>query len=430
MTAYRDVWTLIAGIGLVQLGAGILGVIVPLGLGGMGLGAASIGVIGALHAAGFMAGAASAPAALTLFGNIRLFSAAAALTASSALALDLFAHPLAWSVLRVLQGVAFAWIFASIESWLSDAVPARQRGAVTGFYHVIAKAALLAGPFVIIGYQAMDPKVFAWCGFFMALALVPVCITQRAQPEAPDTAPLPLSALFRLAPSAVAGVFLAGVINTGTLALLPLYAQALPAAAGGAAGPATQLAAVAMAVAWAGGLVSQWPAGRLSDLIDRRVVVAIMALLSAAAALPLALALDMLGRPALFACLALWGAGSLSFYGICVAHAVDRAQPRQFPRLMSGLLFVWAVGSVIGPVLSGLAMRSALGPGGLFALAGVLSLALAGAMAYRRSARAEAPAAEQEPWEMAQPTSVVAAEIDPRVETPDAPGPAAPSSVA
>lgn len=412
MTDYRNVWTIILAVGLLQVAGGVLTVIAPLGLEAMGLNALNIGLIASSYAGGFMVGAALAPAALRNFGNIRVFSAAAAANAASVLAMNLYPDPYAWTLLRVVQGAGFAWMLASAESWLASAVPAPKRGGVTGLYHLVAKSALMLGPFLAVGVSALEPRAYLWCGLFLALSLIPIALTQRGQPEAPDATPLSLVDLNRLAPAAVIGVFLSGVIVTGTLALLPVFAQYLPSTPG--TGSVTAVAAVAMAIAQFGGLLSQWPAGRLSDRFDRRRVVAVMALISAGAAMALGLLAFQLPVNVSFALLMLWGAGSLSFYGLCVAHAIDRAPPRQIPQVMSGLLFVWAVGSVIGPPLSGLAIRLGAGPSGLFLLAGALALVLAGAMALRQAARREVARGEQEPWELTQPSSVAGPKIDPR----------------
>jgi len=89
---------------------------------------------------------------------------------------------------------------------------------------------------------------------------------------------------------------------------------------------------------------------------------------------------------------------------------------------MSGLLFVWAAGSVIGPPLAGLSFRLSEGGGGLFVFAAALSGLLTLAMLWRTGQRPKASNEDRESFEMAQPTSVAVAEIDPRGEPPaDAP---------
>lgn len=416
MADYRNVWVLILAVGLLQVSGGILGVIAPIGLQTLGLSPLMIGVIGALHAAGFMAGAWIAPRSIARIGNIRVFCAGAAGGAVTSLVMGLAPNEFAWAAARLVQGAAFAWMFASAESWMSAATPAKARGGVLGFYHVIAKVALLVGPFIVMGYAPLEAQAFMWTALFFAAALVPVTITRRVEPPRSGEQTLPWGDFLKLAPAAVAASFLAGVTNTGLLALLPLFAERVEIG-----GTATGAAALAMAAAWTGGLISQWPAGRLSDRVDRRLVVAAMALIAVIAASGLALGVGVLPSPAILALLAIWGAGSLSFYGVAVAHGVDRASQEQIPGLMSGLLFVWAGGSVIGPPLAGFAISTPFGPGGLFVFAVAMTGLLIAAMLWRREARPSVPTEERANWEMTQPTAITGQEIDPRVDLETSP---------
>ncbi|MEL6955132.1 MAG: MFS transporter [Pseudomonadota bacterium] len=412
MADYRNVWVLILAVGLLQVSGGILGVITPIGLQALGLSARTIGLIAALYSAGFMIGALTAPRTISKVGNIRVFSAGAAMAAVTSLVMGLAPEGIAWAIVRPVQGAAFAWMFASAEAWMSVATPAKARGGVLGFYHVIAKVALLVGPFLVVGYPPLQAQAFIWTALFFALALIPVCMTERTEPQRHENTALPWREFLRLAPAAIAGSFLAGVINTGLLALLPLFAERT-----GLGANATGAAALAMAAAWTGGLISQWPAGRISDRMDRRLVVAGMGLMSLLAAAGLAVGVGALPSWAVLILLGLWGAGSLSFYGVATAHGIDRAAPHQVSGLMAGLLFVWAVGSVIGPPIAGFAIATPYGPGGLFVFAALLTAVLIGAMLWRREARDEVPAGDRSNWEMTRPTSLIGQEIDPRSDS-------------
>jgi MFS family permease len=410
MSDYRNVWALIAAVGLLQVAGGVLGVITPLGLKALGVDPFFIGLIAALYGAGFMAGAWSAPRAIAAIGNIRVFSAAAAVNACAALIMAQEPIAGAWTGARLVQGLAFAWMFASAESWISAATPAQARGSVLGFYHVIAKACLMSGPFLIAGLDPLAGKPLVWAALFLAMALVPVCMTDREEPARAGRSAMGPRALLRMAPAAVWGVFLAGMINTGTMSLLPLFAQGREETAG------TTLAAQAMAMAWLGGLVSQWPVGKLSDRFDRRVVIAVMAMFASACAGACALFGPVVPDGVWLALLALWGAGSLSFYGIAVAHGVDRCEPGQLSSMMAGLLFVWAFGSMLGPPFAGLAMRTPLGEQGLFVWTAALTLVLVLAMLWRRRTRPAAAGEARTGFKLANPNSVSSAEIDPRTD--------------
>jgi MFS family permease len=105
-----------------------------------------------------------------------------------------------------------------------------------------------------------------------------------------------------------------------------------------------------------------------------------------------------------------WGAGALSFYGIAVAHMADRAEHGQIARATAGLLFVWAAGSVAGPVVQGAAV-DVLGGRGIFWFGGIAAFLLTAAMFWRGAARA-APTPETKGTFAPKPeTSVAAAEI-------------------
>jgi hypothetical protein len=130
------------------------------------------------------------------------------------------------------RGVGIALMFASDESWMTEATPAKQRGSVLGIYHVAAKLApdrrpLSGGRLHGAGYGAL----YLVRHIPVARALIPVTITRRHQPDPPDLDPYPLSRMYKLTPAALIGVFIAGFSNTGFLALLPIYAKEAEGAA-------------------------------------------------------------------------------------------------------------------------------------------------------------------------------------------------------
>jgi MFS family permease len=104
----------------------------------------------------------------------------------------------------------------------------------------------------------------------------------------------------------------------------------------------------------------------------------------------------------------IWGAGALSFYGIAVAHMADRAEPGKIAQSSAGVLFVWAVGSVIGPLIMG-PLVDVFGVGGMFWFAGGAAFIIAALMFWRRTTR-EGPTVKEE-FAPQIGTSVAAGEI-------------------
>jgi MFS family permease len=245
--------------------------------------------------------------------------------------------------------------------------------------------------------SAAEPWMIA--AALAALSMVPICFTAAEQPAPPKAQPLALVEQFATAPAAVIGSFGAGLVNGGVLALAPLYASHHYGA-----GAAAQF----YSAAFTGSLLLQWPAGRVSDRVDRRLVIAALAALAAAASFALAIGsgqLSSLAAVLLFFC---WGAGALSFYGIAVAHMADRAEPGRLAQSAAGLLFVWAAGSIIGPLIMG-PLVDWFDVAGMFWFAGAAALLVCLAMFWRSSTR-EAPAMKEE-FAPQIGTSVAAGEI-------------------
>ncbi|MCA0417694.1 MAG: hypothetical protein LCH80_03110, partial [Proteobacteria bacterium] len=84
----------------------------------------------------------------------------------------------------------------------------------------------------------------------------------------------------------------------------------------------------------------------------------------------------------MFGLFALIGAGAMPIYTVAVAHAYFRLGRERALGLSARLLFLWAVGSAIGPLVSA-AFMQAVGPNGLLAYLGGLSAAAAGYLAFR-----------------------------------------------
>lgn len=417
MLIYRNVGAVLSGALLLQVSVGVLGVSLPLAMAAAGWTGTTIGLVAAAYGAGFMAGAWIAPGSIRRIGHIRAYAAYAGLSAALTLLLALDSHVIWWLAARFGFGVCTAGLFAVAESWIADATPAQRRGTVISTYQIVGRAGLILGPFIIAMSGLELTQSFIVAGIFLALALVPMTITRRYQPAIPDGERAPPWRLFKVAPTAALAAFTAGLVNTGLLAFVPIWANGLdPARATGAA-------ALVMAVIYGASMLVQWPIGRISDRLDRRMVIAACA----------ALASVFAGLLAFFASPRLmwgvimagaWGAASLCYYGVAVAHAADRATVDELPAIASGVLLLWAAGSMIGPLIAGLAYESIMESRGLF-LVGVLgNLTLCSVALWRSRVRAPAPADEREPFVNLMATSAELAEI----EAPEAAGGAPASS--
>lgn len=412
MTVYRNVASLILAVMLLQAASGILAVSTPLALSYMGASALGVGMVAAVFSAGFMLGAWFAPDIVRQIGHIRAYSAAAAIYSAGILSMGLAFDPVAWGLLRLFQGVASAVMFTAAESWIADSTPRSKRGGVMGLYQLLLKVAICCGPLLIVEHAADDIRPFIWAGLLMTLAVIPLCATRRAQPVLPDRKALSLSGIFRVPPAALVGSIVAGVCNTGVTAQLPLYAKDLQPGAAGASAATLYIAAMV------GGTITQWPAGLVSDRIDRRFVVATLAAIALGACVALYLTAGKVSFSVTVLLCAVWGAGALSFYAVSASHATDRTEPGQIAQAMSGMLFIWAGGSVLGPLLTGVVADTQAGQPGVFAAVGVGYFVLMAANLWRLFARERPSAAQRSPFVPLGSTSVVQGKVADEAERP------------
>ena len=134
--------------------------------------------------------------------------------------------------------------------------------------------------------------------------------------------------------------FLSGLALGAFWGLLPLYAAARGLGAGGIG--------TYMSVAIAGGVVLQWPLGRFSDRIDRRLALSLISATAALAALANLLLPDVGG--AAMVVIFVFGGMSFTLYPIAVAHLVDYVDRDQLLAASSTVLLLNGLGSAVGPL--------------------------------------------------------------------------------
>ncbi len=406
--AYRNILALVAALTLLQAAMAALAVVMSLKLLASGVSAAGIGLVASAYSAGFLAGTLFAPLEIGRIGHIRAFTLLGGLCALVALLLPLVGSGVAgWAVLLAIAGVGAAGTLTAGESWIANAAPPQKRGAILGFYHMVSKTGAMAAPFAVAMALSGLGAFMIVAGLFVA-ALLPVAATNRSQPELVAAKPFGPMRLVKLAPASAMAALCAGAVNNSVAQLYPVFAAGVSPEGG--AGFAARLNGAILI----GAMIGLWPIGLLSDRVDRRLVIAAAAAVGAAAAAGIAM-ISAQGAPGMILPLAaIFGAGSLSYYGVAVANAADRADTEEITSMMAGILVIWGIGSVIGPPVAGTFMMFVPGGAGLFVFA-ALALFILFVLSLSRVAIAPpVPASGREPFKVSPATSLAIAEFDPR----------------
>ena len=208
------IFSLLAGMGIVLVGSGLLGTLLPVRASLEGFSEFEIGVVTSAYYVGFILGTVWCSAIIRRVGHIRGFAAFAALATVCILLHGVFVNPVVWTVLRAVVGASQIGIYITVESWLNERAERSTRGSILAVYEMVGMGALAAGQFLITVGDMMSSLPFLIAAGLFALGLIPVALTRLPEPDLSEPSRLTLGALFRLSPVAVAGT-LAGAAAAG-----------------------------------------------------------------------------------------------------------------------------------------------------------------------------------------------------------------------
>ena len=379
--AYRPILSLLRGTAFLLAASGLHGLLLPLRGQAEGFSTTSLGLFGTAWAGGFVAGCYFAPRLVRRVGHVRAFGAFAASGAIIALLTGLLIDQYVWIVLRAGTGFTMAGAFMVIESWLNEKATNENRGTVFGLYMMVTYASIMAGQMMVAAADVMQASLFMVAGILFCFSLIPTAVSSAATPKPLEDVSLDLRGLYANSPVAVVGCFLIGVANGawGTLG----------AGYGARIGISTPQIALMSSIVVVAGAVMQLPAGRLSDLMDRRYVLGAAAVGAAASAL-LVFLVEPRSGVMVIVMTACYGALAYTLYSIAVAHANDHARPEEFVKVSGGLLLLYGFGTMVGPVL-GAVLMGMMRPESLFLATALAHILLAAYALLRIRARAPVP---------------------------------------
>ncbi|KPH81842.1 MFS transporter [Bosea vaviloviae] len=359
---------IVAGALVLQVAGTILNTLVPLSLALAKQSPLLIGLVGSAYSVGFLWGCFKLPPLIRRIGHIRAFAVFASLQTMSTISIALLPAEL-WIVPRLVMGLAAAGHGICIESWISGQAHPSQRGRIFGLYQILNRVALIASQ-LAVGYAAIAMEsMLLLAAMAFSTALIPVCLTRARGPDSSQAVTLKLRLLWTQAPAAVIGCLYVGLMGGPLVNVAPAYGILI--------GLDQKAATLLTASVQIGALLLQGPTGLLADRLDSRIIMLAAAgtVIAALVALGVSLHLGALHLPGLLALFAIVGAGSIPLYTVAVTHAFVRLKDEQPVALSAGLLFLWGIGSTIGPLASSAAMQ-VVGPQGLPIYFAVLSIGL------------------------------------------------------
>ena len=380
-SALAPVAALLVSVAFLLMGSGLQNTLVPVRAEIEGFQALALGGLGAAYYFGFMIGCIAAPLIVQRAGHIRSFVAMVSIGSSVALVHPIFVEPWTWIGLRIITGFCLAGLFMIIESWLNEQATNESRGVIFSTYLGINLSVITIGQLLITIDNPEAFSLFALASILVSLAAVPLSLTRSQEPVAPNRVKLRILRLYRMSPVGLVGSFSVGLSNGAFWTLGPVFAAV--------SGDGAESAAVFMAVGALAGAAGQWPIGRLSDRMDRRIIIMIACLLAAIADILMAIfgSDDPTFR---LICVAGFGVFALPIYALAAAHMNDMVTDSGFVEAAGGLLLTFSIGAVLGPLAASAAI-SVMGPAGLFSVIAAVHLSMTVFVASRMRIRRAKP---------------------------------------
>lgn len=352
----RRAWPLLLGVSCLTIGLGLLQTLIGLRASREGFPAIVIGLMMSGYFAGYLVASRIAPALIAHVGHLRTFAALAAAFAASTLIHAMAVHEVVWIVLRVVAGFCLAGVFVVTESWLNGRSTNTNRGSVLGAYSVLIFGGMALGQLLLNTASPSDFRLFSLVAVLAAGAVVPISLSRQPVGAAEQQPKVALRPILRSAPLSLVTAVATGLATGSLLTLGAVYARD--------AGLAIGQISILLSVTLLAGVAVQVPIGRLSDRIDRRVVIAVAAVVATGAAATAGL-LDVPEAVVLLVVLiAIHGACSLPMYSLALAHLQDRLLDEERTGAGGAIVLVQGLGAAIGPMLASVVLT--VGPSAAF----------------------------------------------------------------
>ena len=389
-------WALLMGVGMLMIGNGLQGTL--LGVRGEieGFSTLQMSFVMSAYFLGFLGGSRLAPEMIRRVGHVRVFAALASFISAVMILYPVFTDPIAWSLGRVVIGFCFSGVYVTAESWLNNASDNENRGKALSLYMIVQTAGVITAQALMLLGDPAGFDTFVLASVVISISFAPILLSISPTPAFGSTQPMSLKRLYQISPLGCIGMLLMGGVFAAQFGMSAVY--------GARVGLSLPEISGFVATFYVGAIIMQYPLGWLSDRMDRRVLILLVAAIGGVGSL---LGM-MLGGYYLLLLASAFVIGGMTnpLYSLLIAYTNDYLEPDDMAAASGGLLFINGLGAIAGPLVTGWLMgEGVLGVGAFFLVMAALLLALAAYALYRMTQRPSVPVEETGTFAPVAPTS-------------------------
>ena len=388
------VWALLLGIVLIMLGNGMHFTLIGLRGAIEGFSSAELAIVTSGYFVGFLSGARYTPVLIQRVGHVRVFAALGSFISAALIALPLLTEPWAWTLLRMLIGFCMSGIYVTAESWLNAAASNETRGKVLSAYMMAQTLGIIGAQGLLTLGDAATSVLFICASILVSVSFGPILLSAVVAPVVEVSRAMSFGQLFRASPLGAIGIFLLGSVYATQSGMGAVFGTQI--------GLLGAQIALFIATLFAGALVLQTPIGWLSDRMDRRVLIGILAAAGAASC-----ALGWMAGDALWPLIAaafLAGGVTTPLYALLLAFTNDSLSAEEMPGASGGLVFSFGLGAILGPLAAGGAMEM-LDPHAFWLVLAVTFVAISLYALYQVTQKARVPLEDTDSYLNILPTA-------------------------
>lgn len=377
MQVLTSAWALLLGMCLLMVGNGMQGTL--LGIRGAleDFTTFEMSIVMSAYFVGFLGGSRMAPGMIRRVGHVRVFAALASLISAVMILYPTFPNIIVWTAGRVLIGFCFSAVYVVAESWLNNAADNSNRGKALSLYMIVQTLGIVIAQALLLTADPSGFVLFVIPSVLVSIAVTPILLSITPTPAFETTKPMSLRELAGYSPLGCVGMFILGGVFSAQFGMSSVY--------GAEAGLSVPQISLFVAMFFMGSVVLQYPIGWISDRMDRRALIVMVSIVGAFGSV---LGM-MLGGNFNLLLLSAFVVGGMStpLYSLLIAHTNDFLEHDDMTAASGGLIFINGLGAILGPMITGWIMGTAIGPPGFYLFTGILFVILAIYAGYRSTQR-------------------------------------------
>jgi MFS family permease len=378
-----SVWALLLGMMLVMIGNGMQATLMGVRGGIEGFGTLQLSIITSAYFLGFLAGSRATPEMIRRVGHVRVFAALGSFLSAGLIAFPVLTDPYSWTVIRILLGFCLAGVYVTAESWLNNAATNTTRGQIISAYMIAQTSGIIAAQGLMNIGDAGGYLLFVVPSILVSLSFAPILLSASPTPAFETDKPMTLRQLYDTSPLASVGMLILGGIFAAQFGMASVY--------GAQAGLSVGQISGFVAAIFAGAVAFQMPIGWLSDRMDRRwLILGVAGVGALSTGVGAFLGVDF---ETLLVLGFIMGGMASPLYSLFIAYTNDFLQVEDMAAASGALVFVYGLGAILGPMVTGQLMDM-VGPHGFWMFLAALFTLIVLHAAWRMTRRPSVPVDE------------------------------------